>query len=41
VGGTSQAPAAPRRPGEPQGPPSPHRSSRRLTAWLLRLPLKV
>ena len=25
---------------QPQGPHTPHRSSRRLTAWLLRLPLK-
>jgi len=40
VGGTSKAPTSPHRPGEPQGPHTPHRSSRRLAAWLLRLPLK-
>jgi len=40
VGGASKAPPTPRRPEEPQGPPTPHRGSRRLAAWLLRLPLK-
>jgi len=40
VGGAAKASAAPHRLREPQGPPTPHRSSRRLAAWLLRLPLK-
>ena len=40
VGGAAKAPLTPHRPGQPQGPPSPHRGSRRLAAWLPRLPLK-
>ena len=40
VGGAAKAPPSPHRPREPQGPHTPHRGSRRLTAWLPRLPLK-
>ena len=39
-GGSVESACYAHRPGEPQGPPTPHRGSRRLAACLLRLPLR-